>query len=42
MNRQTSDPETGDRNSLTLVIKKIGIDPEKIKFNKEDEEFEAF
>ncbi len=39
---QPNDPETGERATLKSVIKKIGIDVEKIRFRKEDEEFEEF
>ena len=37
--RQPSIPDTGERNSLSQIIKSLGIDPEKVGFSREDEDF---
>jgi hypothetical protein len=38
--RKRYDPETGLVNTVAITVKKLGIDCEKIKFNKETEDFD--
>ena len=42
LSRQPTDPESGNMNSLSLIIKTIKIDAEKIQFIAEDEDFKSF
>eukprot|EP00347_Sterkiella_histriomuscorum_P003586 403363719 len=40
--RQPVVPDTGAKNTMTQIIKKLGIDADAIKFNIEDDDFQAF
>ena len=42
LSRQKYEQETGEQNSLSAIIKKLGIDAEQIKFNFEEEDFKSF
>ena len=42
LSKQPTDPETGNHNSLSSIIKTIKIDAEKIQFIEEDEDFKSF